>query len=649
MKPNFVRIGQLLPWLASPVFEGDEEKTRQAGLVNMVGLASIAFACAVMVSSVLDGTMPFVTLIIDLVACIVMIQFLLWLRRGRVAWARLGLMIFGLVYLTAATASLGSIGTPTAAIFTFWVLMMGVLFDLRGIVLGTVGASRAIMGLIVAENAGWLPPYPPGTSVSDWVTYTALFAFTSGLTYYINQGTKRALMLAQTEVNQRKQAEIQLLATKNKLQGILNGLPDLLLEVSLDGVIHDYRSPRADLLATTPEAFLGKNLFEFLPREAAQRVIDAIKEAARNGLSSGTTFALEQLQGTRWFELSVSVKPGGDEQDQRFICLCRDTTMRRLAENALMVSETRHRLLADNARDIVWSMTGSGLLSYVSPAVETVLGFTQDEVRQQTMEVMFAPTSFAVWLAYMQQLQTDCSEGNPPESFRQELLCRCKNGATVWTDVMAHPMFNDEGLVEIVGVSRDITEHKRLVSELQKAHDVAQAAKQALQSANEELSRIAITDPLTGVYNRRHFVKVADTERAQVQRYQTTLSMLIFDIDHFKSINDNFGHPTGDSVLIEITQLVSSALRQGDVLARWGGEEFVVIMPQCGALEAMQLAEKLRALIAAHPFAEVRTVTVSLGVAEFKPGELLDDWFKRGDLALYAAKSSGRNMVRLAA
>jgi diguanylate cyclase (GGDEF)-like protein/PAS domain S-box-containing protein len=649
MTLNLGRMGQLPSWLASPVFEGDEEKTYQAGLVNIIVLASIAFACAVMVSGALDGTMPFVTLIIDLVACLVMIQFLLWLRRGRVAWARLGLVIFGLVYLTAATASLGSICRPTAAIFTFWVLMVGVLFDLRGIVLGTVGASLAILGLIVAENAHWLVSPSQGSSVSDWVTYTALFAFTSGLTYYINQGTKRALMLAQTEVVQRQQTEIQLYATQNKLQGIINGLPDLLLEVSLDGVIHNYRSPCADLLATTPEAFLGKNLFEFLPREAAQRMIDAIQEAARSGLSSGTTFALEQPDGTRWFELSVSAKPGCDEQDQRFICLSRDATMRRRAEDALLVSEKRHRLLADNARDIVWSITGSGLLSYISPAVETVLGFTQDEVRQQTMEVMFAPTSFAVWLAYIQQLKADCSAGNPPESFRQEILCRCKDGSTVWTDVMAHPMFNDEGLVEIVGVSRNITEHKRLMQELQQAHDVAQAAKQALQSANEELSKIAITDPLTGVYNRRHFIKVADTQRAQVQRYLSTVSMLIFDIDHFKSINDNYGHPTGDRVLIEITQLVSSALRQGDVLARWGGEEFVVIMPQCDALEAMQLAEKLRALIAAHPFAEVRTVTVSLGVAEFKPGELLDDWFKRVDLALYAAKSSGRNMVRLAA
>ena len=125
------------------------------------------------------------------------------------------------------------------------------------------------------------------------------------------------------------------------------------------------------------------------------------------------------------------------------------------------------------------------------------------------------------------------------------------------------------------------------------------------------------------------------------------MSLLLFDIDHFKSINDRFGHLTGDRVLIEVTQRAQQNLRMNDVLARWGGEEFVVMLPHCASGGAMHLAEKFRFLIATEPFNEVGTVTSSFGVAEYRPHESLDSWLKRADDALYQAKSEGRNTIRL--
>lgn len=204
-------------WLAPPVFEGAEEKTRQASLINMVCITSLAFTLAVMVGDLIGGKTPISTLIIDLVACAVTLQFRHWLRSGRVMLARVGMVIFGLVFITAVTANIGTIRTPTAAILLFWVLMTGLIFDLRGNVIGTIAASMAVLGLIVAENAGWLrqPFYDVG--VTQWVTFTTLFGFTSGLTYYINQGTKSALALARKEIEQRKQAEQSLKAANEEL------------------------------------------------------------------------------------------------------------------------------------------------------------------------------------------------------------------------------------------------------------------------------------------------------------------------------------------------------------------------------------------------------------------------------------------------
>lgn len=204
-------------WMSPPVFEGAEEKTRHASLINLICITCLAFTLAVMAGALIGGKTPVSTLIIDVVACAVTLQFRHWLHRGRVMLARVGMVIFGFVFITAVAANIGTIRTPTAAILLFWVLMTGLIFDLRGNVIGTIAASMAVLGLIVAENAGWLrqPLYDVG--VTQWITFTTLFGFTSGLTYYINQGTKSALALARKEIEKRKQAEQALKAANEEL------------------------------------------------------------------------------------------------------------------------------------------------------------------------------------------------------------------------------------------------------------------------------------------------------------------------------------------------------------------------------------------------------------------------------------------------
>jgi len=205
-------------WLEPPVFEGDEEKTRRASLINMIGMISIVFTLVVMAGAWLGDKTPASTLIIDVAGCAVILQFVRWLRSGRVTLAGAGMVIFGFVYVTAVTASIGTIRTPTAAIFLFWVLMTGLLFDLSGILIGIAAASLAVLGLIAAENAGWLPRPSYDVGLTQWVTFTALFGFTSGLTYYISQITKHALASAKQEIEQRKQAEQALKTANDELQ-----------------------------------------------------------------------------------------------------------------------------------------------------------------------------------------------------------------------------------------------------------------------------------------------------------------------------------------------------------------------------------------------------------------------------------------------
>ncbi len=166
----------------------------------------------------------------------------------------------------------------------------------------------------------------------------------------------------------------------------------------------------------------------------------------------------------------------------------------------------------------------------------------------------------------------------------------------------------------------------------------------------EALERLATTDELTGICNRRHFLALAEREWRRFRRSGEPLALLIFDVDLFKSINDRFGHNAGDAVIRDAVAVSRKVMRDGDVLARIGGEEFVLMLPHTRGHEAMTTAEELRRRFEAEPFrveGESVRVTVSIGVAESDPGmAALDDLMKRADQALYDAKRDGRNRVK---
>jgi diguanylate cyclase (GGDEF)-like protein len=166
-----------------------------------------------------------------------------------------------------------------------------------------------------------------------------------------------------------------------------------------------------------------------------------------------------------------------------------------------------------------------------------------------------------------------------------------------------------------------------------------------LESERVVIQKEAENDPLTEVYNRVKFNKVLEGMIYRANRYYLNFSIILLDIDHFKSINDEYGHNIGDKVLVELARLVKTVLRESDVFARWGGEEFVIIAESTNLKEASQLASKLRRIVAEYPFKEIGNVTCSFGVTEFKSGDTEIHLFERVDKALYEAKHNGRNQV----
>lgn len=164
----------------------------------------------------------------------------------------------------------------------------------------------------------------------------------------------------------------------------------------------------------------------------------------------------------------------------------------------------------------------------------------------------------------------------------------------------------------------------------------------------QRLEKITITDLLTGAFNRRYLTEETQGEIAKARRYGQKIGLLMLDIDHFKHINDQFGHVAGDQVLKELVMRVKGQLREADTLARWGGEEFLILLPHCTLDDTLGLAEKLRKSIADNAFPEVGSVQISIGVSEYRPRETFIEWLDRTDRAMYRAKSKGRNTVRAA-
>lgn len=169
-----------------------------------------------------------------------------------------------------------------------------------------------------------------------------------------------------------------------------------------------------------------------------------------------------------------------------------------------------------------------------------------------------------------------------------------------------------------------------------------------LEAANAALTELAVTDQLTGAFNRLKFNEIMGRETRRTDRYATPMAVIMFDIDRFKRVNDVHGHGAGDAMLRELTRRVRGAIRSVDWLFRYGGEEFVVAAPHTNLAQGRALAEKLRVLVAGTPFPDGIAGSISLGVAELRPGESVESIMKRVDDALYEAKKTGRNRVVVA-
>lgn len=314
----------------------------------------------------------------------------------------------------------------------------------------------------------------------------------------------------------------------------------------------------------------------------------------------------------------------------------------RMLVSALSETERRFRLITDHTPALIWVSDGRGQRGFsnrswlqfvgrsdASGVVDDWLGFVHPEDQERYSAVLAQATRDAQPVEVEYRLR---SAAGPYHWFLERVL----------------PRLDPQGLpLGMIGSATDISALKDAETLMAQAN---QELEQEVARRTAQLEQLMLTDPLTGVGNRRFLQNRLAEEIGRARRYDRPLTVGFFDIDHFKRINDDYGHVVGDEVLVRVARSLQAGLRTTDGLARFGGEEFVVLLPETLVADAEGLAERMRVGLGGLRLPDVADLrlTASVGLAQWMPNELRDEVLRRADNALYAAKHAGRNCLRVA-
>lgn len=436
------------------------------------------------------------------------------------------------------------------------------------------------------------------------------------------------------DVSGRVKLESALADSEAARRSLLDTSPlPMLLTSPVNGQIIEANQPAATLFgAESATDLVGRTALEFYTdAQERSRLLDALRQ---HGRVDNHELPLRLAGGaTGWFILSARTV---DVANQRLILSAiNDVTRLKLVETALRRSEQQLRqllertpipiLILDPERSVVLFDNRQARIEFAGGVAASRVGMPQPD--------MFVTSEDREWIGSELEL-SGAVEG-------RELQLRRADGEVRWFYLSAVRV-EYEGREAVLYSMLDINERRQIEAQLQLARVEAELANRELRSVNLELEQQASTDRLTQAFNRRHCEELTLREMSRARRYNLPLSVILFDIDHFKHVNDTYGHAVGDSVLIELVRLVRAHLRSSDVLARWGGEEFVIVAPS-SLEEAAALAGKLLERVREHDFTHVGRVTVSAGISSLHYRDTLDTLMRRVDRALYDAKESGRD------
>lgn len=435
-------------------------------------------------------------------------------------------------------------------------------------------------------------------------------------------------------------------ATEVELQALVDATPGVSLLIDLEGKIVCANIQSATHFGIEMDRLIGTDVYSLFDEATAA----GRRAISRKAALQRKPVVLEDERNGMYFRHSLVPAFDPDGIVRRVAVFAENITERKKAEMALQASEEQYRFLAENTADTVWRLDNRMCFTFVNGAYTESTGFSRDEIMGRSVMEFFTPEGREIVANMMRIRKANEAAGVTNASLRFEVPHIRKSGDPFWVEINSNPIYDASGaIVAFNGIMRDVHERKQYQKKLEDTNQQLQEQLQENVALHAMLTEQTLRDPLTGLHNRRYLEETLPRELSRAKRVGYPMALVMVDLDHFKRVNDTYGHPTGDAVLKAMASILLHGAREGDIICRYGGEEFLVALPNMTIENALARAKAWQSTLSTtsikHGAFNIQT-TLSAGISAFpNNGADVDTLLRLADDALYRAKENGRNRV----
>lgn len=379
----------------------------------------------------------------------------------------------------------------------------------------------------------------------------------------------------------------------------------------------------ADLAGEEISRLVTRELTSFLPRYVVKELQRHLRACCEDQESQEYEQPIDIDSGTTWWRFILSPIIGPGNTISRVMLTAIDISDKVVLEDSLRTAHERFEAIIESAYDGIVVINGREDIEYMNESACDMFGFVKDEIVNKKLEMLIPKKYRSPHKAHIDSFKSSPIKSRQMHS-RASVVGLRKDGEEFPVEVTISKISVGDNY-EMTAVIRDISERSALMEELRKA---------------------AVEDSLTKTYNRRHLDRVLQRELARSQRFDHVFSVILLDLDHFKGINDEHGHAVGDQVLVEFVNKIEHEIREVDVFGRWGGDEFMLVLPETDIQKATEWAERIWKLSSGDFFnlaSDEIGYSFSGGITQYRAGDdTIENILKRCDRAMYKAKENGR-------